>query len=98
MTNSEIEEFNKAYNKIFTKEEEREFMTALFASCLNGVSPQNFFILHGSGGNGKGQIKSFMCKALGEYSAQYNSALLTQKRSKKIKNEAKKAATKPYKN
>lgn len=82
VSNSEIEEFNSAYNKIFTKEEEREFMTELFASCLNGISPQNFFILHGSGGNGKGQIKSFMCKALGEYSAQYNSALLTQKRSK----------------
>lgn len=72
-------------NKIFPDERERKYMMSLYASCLNGNSPQIFQINAGynnQGGNGKSLMRNLMVYALGEYATEFSVCLLTQERGK----------------
>jgi P4 family phage/plasmid primase-like protien len=85
ISNDDINDFNDVFNKIFVDKEQQEYIIDLYSACLNGHSPQMFQINSGfnnSGGNGKGLLKRWMLKAIGEYASEFNVSLLTQKRGK----------------
>ena len=77
-----IEEINDFMNKLFPKEELREYMWEHLASCLTGTNEnQTFNIYTGSGANGKSKLVELMQKVLGEYKGTIPSTLITQKRT-----------------
>ncbi len=77
--------FDKAFGQIFPEQTLRQYIIDLYSACLNGNAPQIFNINAGhnnTGGNGKGLLKRWMMKALGEYATEFNVSLLTQSRNK----------------
>ena len=68
---------------IFQNEDDRRYALYTIASCLNGCKKEDsFFILNGSGSNGKSKLCSFIAQAFGTYYGTLPVALLTQKRTK----------------
>jgi P4 family phage/plasmid primase-like protien len=70
----EIQEY---LNKIFVDNEIQEYCLNLFAECLTGQNTkEEFYIMTGSGSNGKSQILKLIECALGKYYYTFDNALL----------------------
>lgn len=61
---SEITEMTQLCRQIWTRPEIYQFCLRIFATCLIGIQPERFFVLNGSGGNGKGVILGFLAALL----------------------------------
>jgi P4 family phage/plasmid primase-like protien len=74
----EIMEF---FSKLFPAEDLREYVLTLAAGCLEGANrEQCFYIMTGSGGNGKSKFVDLMLSVLGQYAGSLASTALTRKR------------------
>lgn len=60
----EIAEMEKLCRQIWYRPEIYTFCLRMFATCLIGIQPERFFVLNGSGGNGKGVILGFLAALL----------------------------------
>ena len=70
----EIQEY---LNKIFVDQELQEYFLNLCAECLTGQNTkEEFYIMTGSGSNGKSQILKFIDHTLGKYYYTFDNALL----------------------
>lgn len=54
-------------SQVFPQEDVRQLMLLVFSSGVSGKSIEMFFILNGSGGNGKGLLNEFIKTVLGDY-------------------------------
>jgi P4 family phage/plasmid primase-like protien len=74
----EIQEF---LQKLFPAKDLREYVLTLAAGCLEGANKEQcFYIMTGSGGNGKSKFVELMISVLGQYAASLASTALTRKR------------------
>jgi P4 family phage/plasmid primase-like protien len=75
----EIQDF---FKKIYPDPVLREYCLTLYAACLEGANhEQKFYIMSGSGGNGKSKIIDLMSKTFGEYQETLPVTALTRKRA-----------------
>jgi P4 family phage/plasmid primase-like protien len=75
----EIQDF---FAKIYPDPVLREYCLTLYAACLEGANhEQKFYIMSGSGGNGKSKIIDLMSKTFGEYQESLPVTALTRKRA-----------------
>ena len=78
-TYKEIMEFMK---KIQPDKEMREYLLTLISTCLAGsISEESFYVLTGSGSNGKSKFMELLKHTLGELFKPMDIRLLTEKRS-----------------
>ncbi len=76
---SEIEAFMAS---VFTNDQVRRYMKDVMACAIDGgIRQEKFYILTGSGSNGKSKLFELMQKAVGDYFCIMPIALLTQKRA-----------------
>lgn len=74
----QIQEF---FQKIFPDEELREYVLTLLSSCLEGANKEQcFYIITGSGANGKSKVIDLMTNTLGQYASSLSTTALTRKR------------------
>ena len=77
----EQKELAEFFSKVFPDPALREWVMTLLAACLEGENKeQSFYILTGSGGNGKSKLLNLMSYVFGEYQTSLNTAALTKKR------------------
>ena len=70
------------FKKIYPDPVLREYALTLYAACLEGANhEQKFYIMSGSGGNGKSKIIDLMGKTFGEYQDSLSATALTRKRA-----------------
>jgi P4 family phage/plasmid primase-like protien len=75
----EIQDF---FRKIYPDPVLREYALTLYSACLEGANhEQKFYIMSGSGGNGKSKIIDLMSKTFGEYQEALPVTALTRKRA-----------------
>jgi len=75
----ELQDF---FAKIYPDPVLREYCLTLYAACLEGANhEQKFYIMSGSGGNGKSKIIDLMSKTFGEYQEALPVTALTRKRA-----------------
>ena len=69
------------FKKIFPAEDLREYVLTLAAGCLEAANKEQcFYIMTGSGGNGKSKFVELMCSVLGQYAGSLATTALTRKR------------------
>jgi P4 family phage/plasmid primase-like protien len=69
------------FKKIFPADDLREYVLTLAAGCLEGANKEQcFYIMTGSGGNGKSKFVELMTSVLGQYAGSLASTALTRKR------------------
>lgn len=69
------------FKKLFPAEDLREYVLTLLAGCLEGANKEQcFYIMTGSGGNGKSKFVELMISVLGQYAGSLSSTALTRKR------------------
>ena len=69
------------FKKLFPAEDLREYVLTLAAGCLEGANKEQcFYIMTGSGGNGKSKWVDLMLSVLGQYAGSLASTALTRKR------------------
>jgi P4 family phage/plasmid primase-like protien len=69
------------FKKLFPAEDLREYVLTLAAGCLEGANKEQcFYIMTGSGGNGKSKFVELMISVLGQYAGSLASTALTRKR------------------
>jgi P4 family phage/plasmid primase-like protien len=69
------------FMKLFPAEDLREYVLTLAAGCLEGTNiEQCFYIMTGSGGNGKSKFIELMTNTLGQYAGSLSTTALTRKR------------------
>jgi P4 family phage/plasmid primase-like protien len=69
------------FKKLFPAEDLREYVLTLAAGCLEGANKEQcFYIMTGSGGNGKSKFVELMTGVLGQYAGSLASTALTRKR------------------
>jgi P4 family phage/plasmid primase-like protien len=79
--NPEMVELLDFFEKIFPNAELREYILLLAASCLEGSNrEQCYYIMTGSGGNGKSKFVDLMQNTFGDYCGSLSTAALTRKR------------------
>jgi P4 family phage/plasmid primase-like protien len=70
------------FAKIYPDPVLREYALTLYSACLEGANhEQKFYIMSGSGGNGKSKIIDLMSKTFGEYQESLPVTALTRKRA-----------------
>jgi P4 family phage/plasmid primase-like protien len=70
------------FAKIYPDPVLREYALTLYSACLEGANhEQKFYIMSGSGGNGKSKIIDLMGKTFGEYQDSLSATALTRKRA-----------------
>lgn len=70
------------FTKIYPDPTLREYALTLYSACLEGANhEQKFYIMSGSGGNGKSKIIDLMGKTFGEYQDSLSATALTRKRA-----------------
>lgn len=70
------------FEKIYPDPVLREYAMTLYSACLEGANhEQKFYIMSGSGGNGKSKIIDLMGKTFGEYQDSLSATALTRKRA-----------------
>ncbi len=70
------------FAKIYPDPVLREYAMTLYSACLEGANhEQKFYIMSGSGGNGKSKIIDLMGKTFGEYQDSLSATALTRKRA-----------------
>lgn len=78
----ETNEINKFMASIYTNEHVRKYMLDVLACIIDGgIRQEKFYIMTGSGSNGKSRLLELMQKAIGDYFCILPIALLTQKRA-----------------
>ena len=76
-----IVEIMEFFSMIFPNPELREFVLTLAAGCLEGNNmEQSFYIMTGSGSNGKSKFVNFMKYTLGDYASSLSTTTITRKR------------------
>ena len=74
-------EINDFFKKLFPAPDLREYVLTLCAGCLEGANKEQcFYIMTGSGGNGKSKFVELMCSIMGQYSGSLSTTALTRKR------------------
>ena len=69
------------FKKVFPRDDLREYVFRLLASCLEGTNKEQcFYIFHGSGSNGKSKIIDLMTMIFGDYQTSIQTTVLTRKR------------------
>jgi P4 family phage/plasmid primase-like protien len=69
------------FKKLFPADDLREYVLTLAAGCLEGANKEQcFYIMTGSGGNGKSKFVELMIGVLGQYAGSLTSTALTRKR------------------
>ena len=69
------------FKKLFPADDLREYVLTLAAGCLEGANKEQcFYIMTGSGGNGKSKFVELMMSVLGQYAGSLSSTALTRKR------------------
>jgi P4 family phage/plasmid primase-like protien len=69
------------FRKLFPADDLREYVLTLAAGCLEGANKEQcFYIMTGSGGNGKSKFVELMISVLGQYAGSLASTALTRKR------------------
>lgn len=69
------------FKKIFPADDLREYVLTLAAGCLEAANKEQcFYIMTGSGGNGKSKFVELMCSVLGQYAGSLATTALTRKR------------------
>lgn len=77
----QIEEIMEFFAMIFPNEELREFVLTLAAGCLEGNNiEQSFYIMTGSGSNGKSKFVNLLKYTLGDYASSLSTTTITRKR------------------
>jgi len=80
INNKENKKVNKILNDIFSINEDKEYIIDILSDLLYGENNKNIFqIWQGLGANGKGLLAIFLKYIFGDYYAESNIALLTQK-------------------
>lgn len=70
------------FAKIYPNEELRKYCLTLFSACLEGTNrEQLFYVMAGTGGNGKSKVIDLMTKTFGEYQETLPVTALTRKRA-----------------
>lgn len=78
----EYGEIQRFLSSVYTDESVRKYMVDILACILDGgIRQEKFYILTGSGSNGKSRILELVQKAIGDYFCILPIALLTQKRA-----------------
>lgn len=81
-TTPEYEEIQKFMSSIYTNVDVRKYMLDTLACILDGgIRQEKFYIMTGSGSNGKSRLLELVQKAIGDYYCILPIALLTQKRA-----------------
>jgi len=69
------------FKKIFPRDDLREYVLILLASCLEGANrEQCYYIMTGVGGNGKSKLVELMRYTLGDYLTSLSTTAITRKR------------------
>ena len=69
------------FKKLFPADDLREYVLTLAAGCLEGANKEQcFYIMTGSGGNGKSKFVELLLSVLGQYAGSLSSTALTRKR------------------
>ena len=69
------------FKKLFPAQDLRDYVLTLMAGCLEGANKEQcFYIMTGSGGNGKSKFVELMCSVMGQYSGSLATTALTRKR------------------
>jgi P4 family phage/plasmid primase-like protien len=69
------------FKKLFPADDLREYVLTLTAGCLEGTNKEQcFYIMTGSGGNGKSKFVDLVNGVLGQYGGSLSSTALTRKR------------------
>ena len=69
------------FTKLFPAEDLRDYVLTLMAGCLEGANKEQcFYLMTGSGGNGKSKLVELMCSVMGQYSGSLSTTALTRKR------------------
>jgi P4 family phage/plasmid primase-like protien len=69
------------FKKLFPSEELREYVLTLASGCLEGANKEQcFYIMTGSGGNGKSKFVDLMTSVMGQYGGSLSTTALTRKR------------------
>jgi phage/plasmid-associated DNA primase len=84
----EDELFEKVFNKVFPDPEVRTLFLVMAASGISGRAIEHFFILNGSGRNGKGLCNQALEMAYGDYFYHASYAILTEDPKKKTSGDA----------
>jgi P4 family phage/plasmid primase-like protien len=75
-------EINEFLSKIQPDKEMREYLMLLLSTCLSGsITEESFYVLTGSGANGKSKLMELLKYTLGDYFKPMDIRLLTEKRS-----------------
>ena len=76
-----IPEIMDFFTKIFPRPDLREYVLTLISSCLEGANrEQAYYIMTGSGGNGKSKLVELMRYTLGDYLTSLSTTAITRKR------------------
>jgi phage/plasmid-associated DNA primase len=84
----EDELYEKVFNKIFPDQDCRTLFLVMAASGISGRAIEHFFILNGSGRNGKGLCNQALELAYGDYYYHASYAILTEDPKKKTSADA----------
>jgi P4 family phage/plasmid primase-like protien len=69
------------FTKLFPAPDLRDYVLTLLAGCLEGANKEQcFYLMTGSGGNGKSKLVELMCSVMGQYSGSLSTTALTRKR------------------
>lgn len=69
------------FTKLFPAQDLRDYVLTLLAGCLEGANKEQcFYLMTGSGGNGKSKLVELMCSVMGQYSGSLSTTALTRKR------------------
>lgn len=78
----EHKEIMDFFSKIYPDPVLREYVLTLYGACLEGINrEQKFYIMTGSGGNGKSKIIDLLSMTFGEYQETLPVTTLTRKRA-----------------
>lgn len=81
LTDPAIVEVNDFLAKVFTKEDVRDYVLKVLASCLDGFNrEEKFYIWTGVGANGKSKMLELMMSTFGQYYSIMNVTAITGKR------------------
>ena len=80
-TSCEAQEIHQFFASVYTNESVRKYMFDVLACVIDGgIRQEKFYIMTGSGSNGKSKLLELVQKAIGDYFCILPIALLTQKR------------------
>jgi P4 family phage/plasmid primase-like protien len=78
----DIKKVESILSEIFVEKELMDYVLTVISKCLVGEKEEVFYILNGSGSNGKSVSTSLIENSFGDYAGSASVALLTQKRNR----------------